>query len=143
LPVFFHSADISFSLKQKNIFRKWICSEIIRYTFKPGQINIVFCSDNYLLEINKKYLNHDLFTDIITFNYNEGSTISGDLFISIQRVSENALKFGADFNWELKRVIIHGILHLLGHKDNTLELKNKIHNEEESALKRYSNFYSS
>jgi probable rRNA maturation factor len=141
LPVFFHSTDIPFSLKQKNVFRKWISSEITRNSFKPGQINIIFCSDDYLLEINKKYLNHDFYTDIISFNFNKGSAISGDLYISVQRVSENAVKFETNLYTELSRVIIHGILHLLGHDDNTLELKKKIHVKEDAALKRFSHFF--
>lgn len=137
MPVFFHSADISFTLKKKSLFRKWISSEIINNFQSPGQINIIFCSDDYLLEINRKYLKHDYFTDIITFNFNEGFIISGDLYISIQRVKENSLNFNTVLNTELKRVIIHGILHLLGYKDNTAELKKIIKKKEDDALTRF------
>lgn len=137
MPVTFHSADLTFDLKGKNTFRKWIISEISRAHLLPDKINIIFCSDAYLFEMNKKYLNHDYYTDIITFNYNEKNKISGDLFISIERIEENAHNFGASFNNELKRVIIHGILHLLGYCDNSDILKNEIHKKEDEALARF------
>ncbi|MEX0598558.1 MAG: rRNA maturation RNase YbeY [Candidatus Paceibacterota bacterium] len=137
MPLSFHSADISFILKEKSAFRKWINSEILRRSFKTGKINLILCSDDYLLELNKKYLNHNFYTDIITFNYNEANLISGDLFISIDRIKENTLIFNTIFQQELKRVIIHGILHLMGHDDNSPDLKKKIHEEEDEALKRF------
>lgn len=87
--------------------------------------------------MNKKYLTHNFYTDIITFNYNSDSLISGDLYISVDRVFENAEKFGAIFYTELRRVIIHGILHLLGNDDSTPELKNKIHELEDLSLIRF------
>jgi len=86
---------------------------------KAGNISIVLCSDNYLLEMNKKYLEHDYFTDIITFDYVENDIISGDLFISIDRIKENAETFKTTFLNELVRVIFHGVLHLAGYKDKT------------------------
>ena len=137
MHVTFHSADLTFNLKGKNTFRKWIISEINRTQLLPDKINIIFCSDAYLLEINRKYLNHDYYTDIITFNYNEKNKISGDLFISIERIEENAKKFETSFNSELKRVIIHGILHLLGFYDNSDILKNEMHKREDDALARF------
>lgn len=82
-----------------------------------SDLSLIFCSDNYLLEMNKKYLNHDYFTDIITFNYNIDKTISGDLFISIDRVKENASEVKQTFDNELYRVIFHGVLHLIGYDD--------------------------
>jgi len=88
-----------------------------------GIISLIFCSDNYLLDINIKYLNHNYFTDIITFNYVEGELISGDLFISIDRVKENALEFETIWIKELYRVIFHGLLHLIGYNDKTEEDK--------------------
>ncbi len=136
MPVTFHSADLSFNLKNKRILRNWIVSEILHSGFKPGQINLIFCSDEYLLEINRKYLSHDYYTDIITFNYNEENFISGDLFISIDRVSENAENFKTTVQTELCRVIIHGILHLFGYEDNTAHLKKSIHLKEDDALTR-------
>jgi len=137
LPVSFHSADITFILKEKSKFRKWIISEIIRINHKPGYLNLIFCSDDYLLDINRKYLNHDYYTDIITFNYNDDKRISGDLFISIDRIKENASNFNTNFHHELQRVVIHGILHLLGHSDNSNLLKKKIHEIEDEAMSRF------
>lgn len=90
---------------------------------KIGNISLIFCSDNYLLDINIKYLNHNYFTDIITFNYVEGEIISGDLFISIDRVKENAIEFETMWIKELYRVIFHGLLHLIGYNDKTEEEK--------------------
>jgi probable rRNA maturation factor len=89
--------------------------------FLLGDITVIFVTDGYLLEMNKKYLNHDYYTDIITFDYCEGNIISGDLFISLDRVRENASTFDTPFLLELKRVMIHGVLHLCGHKDKTKE----------------------
>ncbi len=115
----FHHEDISeIAFNKKDIKEK--ISNLIRTENKiPGDINIIFCSDQYILEVNKKYLNHDYYTDIITFDYVEGNTISGDLFISKDRISENANTFAVDFFEELKRVIFHGILHLVGYGDKT------------------------
>jgi rRNA maturation RNase YbeY len=89
--------------------------------FLLGDITVIFVTDGYLLEMNKKHLNHDYYTDIITFDYCEGNIISGDLFISLDRVRENASTFDTPFLFELKRVMIHGVLHLCGHKDKTKE----------------------
>lgn len=86
---------------------------------KLGDINIIFCSDNYILDINIKYLEHDYFTDIITFDYCEGNVLSGDLFISVDSVRENASFYGTEFSDELDRVIVHGLLHLIGYDDHT------------------------
>ena len=116
--------DIYFEDTKPIKLKKPAIKEYIKYLInseikKTGDITIVLCSDNYLLEMNKKYLNHDYFTDIITFDYVEGSLISGDLFISIDRVKENADKFKVQFINELMRVIFHGVLHLIGYKDKT------------------------
>jgi rRNA maturation RNase YbeY len=104
---------------KKSILKKHIKSLINNELKKNGDITIVFCSDNYLLEMNKKYLEHDYFTDIITFDYVENDIISGDLFISIDRVKDNAEKFNTTFINELIRVVFHGVLHLAGYKDKT------------------------
>ena len=97
---------------------------------KMGDLSLIFCSDKYLLEVNVKYLKHNYYTDIITFNYVEGEIISGDLFISIERVKENSNKFNTTFIRELYRVIFHGILHLIGYNDKTEE-EQKIMREKE------------
>jgi len=100
---------------------------------ETGDISVIFCSDGYLLEMNKKHLNHDYFTDIITFNYVEDDVISGDLFISADRIRENAGKFNVTFLEELYRVILHGILHLVGYNDKT--------SEEKKVMKDKENYY--
>lgn len=101
---------------------------------KLGIVSLIFCSDNYLLDINKNYLNHNYYTDIITFNYVEDKVISGDLFISIDRVKENAIEFDTIFENELYRVIFHGILHLIGYNDKTREEKRVMREKEDLYL---------
>ena len=96
-----------------------------------GDISIIFCSDNYILDVNLKYLNHDYFTDIITFDYCDKNILSGDLFISVDSVRENAIFFEVDFEEELRRVIVHGLLHLIGYDDHT-EDEQKIMREKEN-----------
>lgn len=103
------------------ILKKHIQSLIKAEGNKSGDITVVFCSDNYLLEINRQYLDHDYFTDIITFDYVEDDVISGDLFISIDRINENAGTYETSFLKELFRVVFHGVLHLNGYKDKTEE----------------------
>lgn len=100
---------------------------------ETGNISVIFCSDEYLLEMNKTHLNHDYYTDIITFNYVDGNLISGDLFISVDRVKENAVKFDVSFNEELYRVILHGVLHLVGYNDKT--------DEEKKVMREKENYY--
>ena len=101
-----------------------------------GDISLIFSSDEYLLKLNKQFLDHDYYTDIITFDYVESTLISGDLFISIDRVKENAVKFGASFLKELYRVIFHGVLHLVGYGDKTKEEKSLMRNKEDYYLNR-------
>ncbi len=100
-----------------------------------GDVSIIFCSDEYLLRINEEYLNHNYYTDIITFDYCENTVISGDLFISLERITENAGKFRTTFNKELYRVIFHGLLHLVGFKDKTDAEQEKMREKEEFYLK--------
>ncbi len=105
--------------------------------FKQGEVSVVFCSDDYLLSLNKKYLNHDYFTDIITFSYNEEGLISGDLFISIDRAKENAEKNKDSFSNELSRLVIHGMLHLCGFNDKSQEEIKTMRLKEEEYLKTF------
>ncbi|OFY39499.1 MAG: rRNA maturation RNase YbeY [Bacteroidetes bacterium GWF2_40_14] len=107
--------------------------------FTAGDITIVFCSDEYLLEINKKFLSHDFFTDVITFDYSNKKTISGDIFISIETVRDNSSFYKKDFSNELHRVIIHGVLHLLGYKDRTKTQKLLMRERENFYLKKLFN----
>lgn len=115
----FNIEDVSFVLENKRILKNWIKSSLLKENKKPGDINYIFCSDNYLLEMNQDYLNHDTFTDIITFDYTEpgSSILSGDIYISIERLAENAQKFNVSLSDELYRVMIHGMLHLAGYRD--------------------------
>lgn len=98
---------------------KWLESIIISEDRKTGPVNYIFCDDEYLLKVNRDYLQHDYYTDIITFDYVKGKTISGDIFVSLPRISENAAMLSKDFESELHRVLAHGILHLCGYKDKT------------------------
>lgn len=109
--------DTSIPKFKKRAITRWIKQTIQAEGKITGDITFIFCSDAYLLEVNKKYLNHDYFTDIITFDYVEGTLISGDIFISCDTVRENAAEFNTGFDNELRRIIIHGVLHLLGYKD--------------------------
>ncbi len=114
----FFSEEIPFSLKLKTSIRSWINDTISSEGKKAGELNIIFCNDDYLLNINNQYLNHNTYTDIITFDNSEDKDIiEGDIFISIDRIRENASNFKTSEKDELHRVIIHGILHLLGYKD--------------------------
>ena len=115
----YYCEDISFNLKEKALNNKWLRTVAASELRKLGDINIIFCSDNYVLDVNMKYLQHDYFTDIITFDYCEKNVLSGDLFISVDSVRENALFYGTEFADELNRVMVHGILHLVGYDDHT------------------------
>lgn len=116
----FFQEDISYTLKQKNKLKQWIKATIAAEGFKLSELNYIFCSDAYLLTINQQYLDHDTYTDIITFDNSEDEgIITGDIFISAERISENASKFNVDAATEMHRVMIHGALHLLGYKDKS------------------------
>lgn len=114
----YFNEDIKFDLKNKRKNNAWLRLVAESEIRRVGDINIIFCSDNYILDVNQKYLQHDYFTDIITFDYCEGDKLSGDLFISIDSVRENAQEFGTEFEEELNRVMVHGVLHLIGYDDH-------------------------
>ncbi len=138
MQITFNTEDITFTLKNKTLLKRWIISVIQKKKRKTGNIAFVFCSDDYLLNINKQYLNHDAYTDIVTFDYSKEDlkqSISGDIFISVDRVKENAIKFSKSFDEELHRVIIHGVLHLLGYADKTKSAKAEMTKQEDSCLK--------
>lgn len=131
----FFEEDISYKLKNKTLVRQWIKDTIIAEGFKLKELTYVFCSDAYLLPMNQQYLDHDTLTDIITFdNSEEEGHIVGDIFISIERIRENAAKFGVTETQELHRVIIHGALHLLGYTDKTVVTKQKMTQKEDEYL---------
>lgn len=119
--VTYFTEDTTFQFKQRRINNRWLKMVAESEIRKLGDISIIFCSDNYILDVNIKYLQHDYFTDIITFDYCEDNILSGDLFISVDSVRENAVEYGAEFDEELNRVIVHGILHLIGYDDLTDE----------------------
>ena len=133
----FYYEDCSFVYKGKIATRNWINRAIKENNKQPGAISVIFCSDNYLLKINQDYLNHDYFTDIITFDYCEGNSVSGDLFISIDMIRANAEKFGVEFIDELHRVIIHGVMHLVGFKDKTDKEAQVMRTQENYWLERF------
>ena len=113
--------DTKFEFKSRALNNKWLKMVAESEIRRIGDINIIFCSDNYILDVNMKYLQHDYFTDIITFDYCEKNRLNGDLFISVDSVRENALFYGTEFSDELNRVIVHGILHLVGYDDHSEE----------------------
>ena len=130
----FYSEDTSFKLNGRRVLRDWIRNVVEQHHCTCGEIAIVICSDAFLLNINQQFLHHDEFTDIVTFDYCEQKMVSGDLFISIDRVRENSLKHKVTLNEELHRVIIHGVLHLLGFKDKTPDAKIQMTREENKML---------
>jgi probable rRNA maturation factor len=129
----FFNEDVDFVLKDKLKIKRWIKQVVETEQNKLGDINIIFCSDDHLLEVNKQYLNHDYYTDIITFNYNT-EKINGDLFISLDRVNDNANTNNVPRGTELLRVIIHGVLHLLGYNDKTKKEETIIRAKEDAFL---------
>jgi probable rRNA maturation factor len=130
----FYSPEVSFNLKNKTGHRNWILQIISAENKTAGELSFIFCTDEFLHSMNLQYLNHDTLTDIITFDYTADNTISGEIFISIERVRENALKFNTEFNAELLRVMSHGVLHLCGYKDKTKQEKHIMRSKEDSAL---------
>ena len=108
-----------FSLDNEEVYASWLTSVIESENKKEGEINYIFCDDEYLHKINVEYLNHDTLTDVISFDYSVGNEINGDCFISVERVKDNALDFNVTFDEEIKRVLAHGILHYCGYKDKT------------------------
>jgi len=129
----YYSEDIKFNLEGKLQNNRWLKAVAENESRKIGDISVVFCSDDYLLDVNRKYLQHDYYTDIITFDYCEGNVLSGDLFISVDSVRENASFFKTEFDEELHRVIVHGVLHLIGYDDHT--------DEDQKTMRSKENFY--
>ncbi|TDS18612.1 rRNA maturation RNase YbeY [Maribacter caenipelagi] len=126
-----------FKLVAENNFNSWITESCDTEGFSIIELNYIFCSDDYLLKINQDYLQHDYLTDIITFDYVSGKNVSGDLYISIDRVKENAEEFNVSFDNELKRVMIHGVLHLMGYSDKSDTATAEMRAKEEEKLKLF------
>lgn len=126
--------ETDFKLNNEKGTASWIASVVVKESCKEGDINYIFCDDKYLHKLNLEFLKHDTLTDIISFDYSVGKELHGDIFISIDRVKENAEKFNVDFVEELHRVIIHGILHYCGYKDKTESDKKEMRNKENTYL---------
>ena len=135
MAIFFSNDNIQFTLQQKTFLKDWIKTVVKKEKKEIGAVNYTFTSDDGLLKINIQYLNHNTYTDIITFDYSEGKKIRGDIFISIDRIKENAEKFKVTFEEELHRVMIHGILHLCGYKDKSKTDSDMMRRKENSALR--------
>ena len=129
MAITFHKEGVSLSINTTQI-STWLSACIANLGYNLGELSIIFCCDEYLLDINKKHLNHDFYTDIITFNYNVEKKLNGDLFISVDRVKDNAALFNENFNVELFRVIIHGVLHLCGFNDKTIDEQKEMRSKE-------------
>jgi rRNA maturation RNase YbeY len=133
--IFFFTEDIDFTLNNKLKLRRWIESTIQEYNKKIINLNYIFTSDDYLLKINQQYLNHNTYTDIITFDQsNDQNEVEADIYISIDRVKENAMKLESGFIDELHRVMIHGVLHLLGYGDKSAAQKEEMRKKENHYL---------
>jgi len=137
MAISFNNQSIAFKFKAKTKIKAWIKTIAEKEKHKLGTINYIFCTDNELLEINIKHLNHNTLTDIITFDYTERKTINSDIFISIERVLENSEKFKVTFDEEFHRVMIHGILHLCGYKDKSKADSELMRKKENAALKLF------
>jgi probable rRNA maturation factor len=131
VKIYFHNENIRFNLKEKVKIRNWIFNCVKNECFGIGTLNYVFTDNPTILQINQQYLNHNYFTDIITFNYSEGNVISGDIFISIDTVKENSEEYSGTFDDELFRVIIHGVLHLIGYNDK-LDVERQVMRDKEN-----------
>lgn len=130
----FSNEDIDLKLADKLLLKKWIRRVVESYDFKLGDLGYIFCSDEKILEVNKEFLQHDYYTDIITFDYVEDGVVSGDMYISIDTVRTNSEKFAPSFVRELHRVIIHGVLHLCGLKDKEPDDEKRMREAEDKAL---------
>ncbi|WP_456438940.1 rRNA maturation RNase YbeY [Psychroserpens sp.] len=130
--------ETDFELPYEQEFTSWISNVIKSESHKEGEINYIFCDDSYLLDINVKYLNHDTLTDIISFDYSVGKELHGDIYISVERVRDNAKDFKVQFIEELRRVMVHGILHYCGYKDKSKEDKSVMRSKEDFYIKQRS-----
>jgi probable rRNA maturation factor len=139
MPAHFFEQDIQAKLKDKRKLSAYLDSLVHRHLeVKKIQLNYIFCNDEYLLQINKEYLSHNTLTDIITFDMSETENdLTGEIYVSAERVVENAAKFGTDYNNELHRVIFHGALHLCGFKDKKPEEEKEMRRQEDICLKEY------
>lgn len=129
--------ETEFELGDEALFSNWISRVIASEKKKEGEINYIFCDDAFLLDVNQKYLDHDYYTDIISFDYSVGNELHGDVFISVERVRENAVDFNVAFDEELKRVMAHGILHYCGYKDKSEEEELLMRRKEDEKIEMF------
>ena len=132
-----YNYELDFEIHNEEEFSHWISSVILSEEKSEGEINYIFVDDDYLLDLNQKHLNHDTLTDVISFDYSLGNEIHGDIYISIDRVRDNASDFNVTFEEELKRVMIHGILHYCGYKDKTESDEQLIRSKEDEKIKMF------
>jgi len=133
----FQSLEINFVLKQKTQIKQWLEQVVLAEKKRVGAINFMFASDEFVFDQNKRFLKHNTYTDIITFHNNEGTCLNGDILISVDRVKENASKLSIPFEEELKRVMVHGVLHLCGYKDKEPEDIKRMRAKENKALRLF------
>ena len=133
MAILFNEESSKFTLQKKTRIKSWLREVVVNEGFKLGQITIIVSDDKKLLELNKQFLSRDYLTDILTFDYSEGNTLSGDLFISLERIIENAQAYSVSNENEILRIIVHGILHLAGYKDNSAS--------EKSTMRKMENHY--
>lgn len=129
--------ELDFILENESVYTDWISKVIISENKSEGEINYIFCDDEYLIGLNRQYLDHDTLTDIISFDYSEGNILHGDIFISVERVCENASDFNVSFGEELKRVMAHGVLHYCGYKDKSKDDELVMRQKEEEKMKMF------
>ena len=141
MAIRFSCQTVNFELFEAEKVKRWVSEVVVRRGKQIGNINYLFCDDEYLLGVNRQYLDHDTYTDIITFDYVAGGLISGDIMISVDRVGENATKFGVTFEQELHRVVIHGVLHLLGQGDKSDSEAAEMRRQEEEALSLWNEMF--
>lgn len=132
--IYFYNEDVDLQLKDKLVLKQWIKKVVQSYGFKVGNLSYIFCSDDKIIEVNRQFLQHDYYTDIITFDYDEAGFVSGDMYISVDTVMTNSQKYAPSFKRELHRVIIHGVLHLCGLKDKQPDDEQKMRKAEDQAL---------
>lgn len=141
MAIRFSSQSGDFELAEPEKVRRWLSEVVKRREKSVGNINYLFCDDEYLLQVNRQYLDHDTYTDIITFDYVAGGLVSGDILISVERVGENAHQFDVPFEQELHRVAVHGVLHLLGQGDKSPAEAAEMRRQEEEALALWNHLF--
>lgn len=134
MSIQFHAADARIPLTHRTAIKEWLGDVALKHKKRIGQLDFIFCSDDYLLNINRQFLQHHTFTDIITFDYSESGLLIGEIYISVDRVKENAARYHVTFMEEICRVMVHGLLHLAGYKDKKPYEQQQMRNAEDAAL---------